>query len=112
MKDIFKNKWFWVAVVVLLIVIAILAVARNIKIDGSKGGILEGPSHAQGGIKTEVKESGGKLEVQGGEVILMKEAMDLMTKIKCEGTPIGIASAINNLTGGESFSDSGKCKFV
>ena len=111
MKDIFKKWQFW-AVMTLVILLIIWFKTRKESVKGDTGGILDGKSHAEGGIPTIVVSTGQKLEVQCGEAVIMKEAMDLNEKIVCEGTPKGVASAINQLTGGKNFSDEGQCKVV
>jgi len=42
--------------------------------NGKKGGVLEGPSHANGGIKAVVVDDNRPIEVEGGEVIINKHA--------------------------------------
>jgi len=44
---------------------------------GSKGGLLEGPSHDNGGIPVVVKSTGEPIEVEGGEIIINKKASEL-----------------------------------
>lgn len=125
--SIFKKWQFWVGLIIILVIIvfSIHVYKNGIKIggltiggsgaegvSGADGGLLEGRSHAEGGIKTLVVDSGQRLEVQGGEAVLMAEAMSLNNKVVCEGTPKGVASAINQLTGGKNFSDDGTCKII
>lgn len=81
--------------------------------NGSDGGMLDGPSHADGGIKTFVRANNGYVEVEGGESIVNKHAMAMKEKVVCEGTPAGVASAVNQLAGnGVKFADDGECKIV
>lgn len=42
--------------------------------NGKQGGVLEGPSHANGGIKAVVVDDNRPIEVEGGEVIINKHA--------------------------------------
>ena len=42
--------------------------------NGKKGGVLEGKSHAEGGIKAVVVDDNRPIEVEGGEVIINKHA--------------------------------------
>jgi len=80
---------------------------------GDEGGMLDGPSHAEGGIKTFVRSNDDYVEVEGGESIINKHAMAMKEKVVCEGTPAGVASAVNQLAGnGVKFADDGKCKIV
>ena len=61
------------------------------EIDEKKGGLLQGKSHKQGGIKTINVDTGDLLEVEGGEIIINKAAAQL----HCEEL-----SAINQSAGG------------
>ena len=74
------------------------------------GGYLVGNSHADGGIKIQTPE--GQIEAEGGETILNKRAMSLDDEFVCKGTPKDIASKINEMEGGVSWSDSGSCELV
>lgn len=74
------------------------------------GGELHGPSHAQGGIDIITPE--GKISAEGGETILNKRSMASEEHVVCEGTPKEVASKINELEGGVSFSPGGTCKVV
>jgi len=67
--------------------IANVAKIENTKM--AKGGIFEGPSHANGGINI-----GGGIEVEGGEVLLAKGASK-------DKHILTIASAINEMSGGK-----------
>lgn len=73
--------------------------------DGSKGGLFVGPSHNEGGIPTKVKETGEMIEVEGGEPLIVPEAMKIKDKYRCVGKPKSIASAINQIGGGANFSE-------
>lgn len=108
MKDIY-NKWqFWI-VIILVVIVIVLIIKKNRKVDGSEGGLLYGPSHKQGGIKTIIKSTGEIVELQGGEYILPTDEMNIQEKYTCEGTPREIANAINNLRNGINFPDNGRC---
>ena len=47
---------------------------------GSNGGLFEGPGHDKGGIPVVVKSTGEPIEVEGGEIIINREA----SKLHCE----------------------------
>lgn len=108
MKDIYKKRWFWILVGLILLTAIIWR--SNRKVDGSKGGILDGPSHENGGIKTRIKSTGEIVEVQGGEDILTAEVNNIKDRYVCEGTPGGIASELNIIGGGVKFADDGNCR--
>ena len=126
--SIFKKWQFWVgAFIILILVIASVYIYKNgIKIggltiggsgadgvNGADGGLLEGKSHAEGGIKALVVDSGMRVELEGSEAILNKRSLAMNETIICQGTPKGVASAINELNGnGVKFSDDGTCKIV
>lgn len=108
MKAIWK-KW-WLPILITLTSILIIWFLSRRKVDASKGGIINGPSHENGGVKADTK-AGEKLELEGGEIILTAEVKNIQDKYVCEGTPSGIASEINSKIGsGVSFSDSGICR--
>ena len=73
----------------------------------AKGGLTKGKSHAKGGIKMTVKDTGQQIEVEGGEGIINKYVMTSDKKISYKGkkaTPCEIASDLNQQTGnGVSF---------
>ena len=106
--NLFDNKVF------LLIIIGFIALIIIVKyqkvIDGSKGGILEGNSHEKGGIKARVRETGEIIEVEDNEVLLNERNMELKDNYYCQGTPRGIASALNKIEGnGINFDNNGRC---
>lgn len=70
------------------------------------GGILEGPSHANGGIPVRLR-NGGMVEAEGGEGMINKRAMSSGVKLSVSGTPRQIASRINQVGGGKKFQDGG-----
>jgi hypothetical protein len=77
---------------------------------GSVGGYLVGNSHANGGIKAINKSTNTPLEMEGGEVVITKKAVDDPTKYEFEGemlTNREILSRINQSGGGVSFADGG-----
>lgn len=67
------------------------------------GGLIDGPSHAQGGVKGVVRSTGQHIEAEGGEAFLNKRAMASNKVVKAEGTPREIASALNTIGGGIRF---------
>lgn len=108
----YKKRWFWIFVVLPLALIGLWIWRSNRKVDGSNGGILDGPSHENGGIKTKIKSTGKMVEVQGGEDILTSNVNNINERYMCEGTPGGIASALNVIGGGVKFSDDGSCRIT
>ena len=77
---------------------------------GSVGGYLVGNSHANGGIKAINKSTNTPLEMEGGEVVITKKAVDDPTKYEFEGemlTNREILSRINQSGGGVSFAEGG-----
>lgn len=109
MKAIYKKRWFWI-LILLLTVIGLWIWWSNRKVDGSNGGILEGASHKDGGIKAVIKSNRETVELQGGEDILTAEVNNIKERYICEGTPGGIASELNVIGGGIKFSDEGSCR--
>jgi hypothetical protein len=66
------------------------------------GGLTKGKSHAKGGIKMVVKDTGQKIEVEGGEGIINKYVMSDKRKYDFRGqkkTACEIASDLNQQTG-------------
>lgn len=103
-----NDKYFLIIIIGLVALIIIIANKKTI--DGSKGGILEGNSHEQGGIKARVKETGEIISVEDNEVILNERNMELKENYSCTGTPRGIASALNIINGnGVAFDRNGRC---
>lgn len=79
-------------------------------ISGSAGGYLVGNSHANGGIQAINKAVGKPLEMEGGEVVITKPAVDDNEKREFEGemlTNRQILSKINESGGGVSFAELG-----
>jgi len=78
---------------------------------GSAGGYLVGNRHSNGGIKAVNKSNGQPLEMEGGEVVITRNAVNDETKREFNGkmmTNKEILSAINVSGGGVSFEDGGK----
>lgn len=78
--------------------------------DAKKGGYLVGKSHAQGGIKGINVDTGEPIEVEGGEVVITKPAVDSQKRYNFEGTemtPKEIMSKLNSDHGGVSFAKGG-----
>ena len=78
---------------------------------GAAGGYLVGNRHSQGGIKAVNKSTGQPLEMEGGEVVITRNAVNDNTKREFNGkmmTNKEILSAINVSGGGVSFADGGK----
>ena len=82
--------------------------------DGSKGGMAHGDPHSapSGGITTIIKQTGEKILIEGNEPILSDVSMSIKDKYICEGTPKGVASAVNETGGGNKFSNEGTCRLV
>lgn len=78
---------------------------------GAAGGYLVGNRHSEGGIKALNKSTGQPLEMEGGEVVITRNAVNDNTKREFNGkmmTNKEILSAINVSGGGVSFADGGK----
>jgi len=78
---------------------------------GSAGGMLVGKRHSSGGIKAINKSTGQPLEMEGGEVVITRNAVSDKTKRSFNGkmmTNREILSAINVSGGGVSFADGGE----
>jgi hypothetical protein len=77
---------------------------------GATGGLLIGNRHSEGGIKAVNKSSGTPLEMEGGEVVITRDAVSDEAKREFEGemlTNRQILSKINQSGGGISFADGG-----
>jgi len=80
-------------------------------ISGSAGGYLVGNRHSDGGIKAINKSTGQPLEMEGGEVVITRNAVSDQTKYEFEGemlTNREILSKINEGGGGVAFADGGE----
>jgi hypothetical protein len=77
---------------------------------GKVGGLLVGKRHSEGGIKAINKSNNSPLEMEGGEVVITRNAVSDDTKREFEGemlTNRQILSKINEGGGGVSFADGG-----
>jgi hypothetical protein len=78
---------------------------------GAAGGVLVGKRHSEGGIKGINKSTGQPLEVEGGEVVITRDAVSDTTKREFMGkqmTNREILSQINQSGGGVAFADGGE----
>ena len=78
---------------------------------GDAGGMLVGKRHSEGGIKAINKSTGQPLEMEGGEVVITRNAVSDPTKRNFNGkmmTNREILSTINQSGGGVSFADGGE----
>ena len=78
---------------------------------GEAGGMLVGKRHSNGGIKAINKSTGQPLEMEGGEVVITRDAVSDNKKRSFNGkmmTNRQILSAINESGGGVSFADGGQ----
>jgi predicted ABC-type ATPase len=78
---------------------------------GSAGGMLVGKRHSEGGIKAINKSTGDPLEMEGGEVVITRNAVSDNKKHDFEGemlTNRQILSRINESGGGVSFEEGGE----
>ena len=84
---------------------------EGVKDDAKEGGLFVGQSHSDGGIKAYNVSTQQPIEVEGGEVIITKKAVDDGEKREFEGemlTNKEILSRINESGGGVSFADGGE----
>ena len=78
---------------------------------GAAGGYLVGRRHSEGGIKAVNKSTGQPLEMEGGEVVITRDAVSDNTKRSFNGkmmTNREILSAINQSGGGVAFAEGGE----
>jgi len=78
---------------------------------GEAGGYLVGRRHSTGGIKAVNKSTGQPLEMEGGEVVITRDAVSDNTKRSFNGkmmTNRQILSEINQSGGGVAFADGGE----
>jgi hypothetical protein len=88
-----------------IIMAALAAIAVGIQIatisatkyEGAKGGMLQGRSHADGGIAFRSPDT--NIELEGGEAVLNKRSMASNDVVSAEGTPRQIASWLNSMNG-------------
>lgn len=79
----------------------------------AKGGFAIGPSHKNGGIKMKVKSTGQQIEIEGGEPIINKTSAADDNEYIVKGTPIQIASLINEIDGnGVNFADTSDAEIL
>ena len=77
---------------------------------GNAGGLLVGKRHSEGGIKADVKSTGQKIEMEGGEAVITRGAVNSKKKYVYEGkemTTREILSDLNVKGGGVAFADGG-----
>ncbi|MCC6721763.1 MAG: hypothetical protein IT243_06130 [Bacteroidia bacterium] len=67
--------------------------------DGTKGGIVEGNTHEDGGVPAIIKETDTPIEVEKDETVINATSMKDEDTYTVTGTPIQIASAINAIDG-------------
>jgi hypothetical protein len=78
---------------------------------GAAGGYLVGNRHSEGGIKAVNKSTGQPLEMEGGEVVITRNAVSDPTKRSFNGkmmTNREILSTINQSGGGVAFAEGGE----
>jgi len=63
------------------------------------GGVVDGPSHSQGGVPMRVRSTGQRVELEGQEGVINKKSMRSTRVVHVSGTPAEIASAINKMDG-------------
>jgi len=79
--------------------------------DAKKGGYLVGKPHSEGGIKGINVDTNEPIEVEGGEVVITKPAVESNQKYSFEGkemTPKEILSKLNSDHGGVAFKEGGE----
>jgi len=79
--------------------------------DAKKGGYLVGKPHSEGGIKGINVDTNEPIEVEGGEVVITKPAVESNQKYTFEGkqmTPKEILSKLNSDHGGVAFKEGGE----
>jgi hypothetical protein len=80
---------------------------------GKVGGVLVGRRHSEGGIKAINKSNNQPIEMEGGEVVITRNAVSDNQKREFEGemlTNKEILSRINESGGGVAFANGGKVK--
>jgi hypothetical protein len=79
--------------------------------DAKKGGYLVGKPHSEGGIKGINVDTNEPIEVEGGEVVITKPAVESQKTYELDGVPMkprDILSKINSDHGGVKFKDGGE----
>ena len=84
---------------------------KKIKKIFQSGGIVQGKSHEEGGVKTLVSEE-YEIYLEGGEAIINKNTVADEKRYICYGKPIEILSDLNEKGGGEDFFPSDACKII
>ena len=77
---------------------------------GNAGGLLVGKRHSEGGIKADVKSTGQRIEMEGGEAVITRGAVNSKKKYVYDGkemTTREILSDLNVKGGGVAFADGG-----
>jgi len=85
--------------------------SKVVHASGDVGGMLVGNRHNEGGIKAINKSTGQPLEMEGGEVVITRDAVSDNKKRSFNGqmmTNREILSTINKSGGGVSFADGGE----
>lgn len=83
---------------------------KGVTMDAKDGGYFEGRPHSQGGIKAMNIDTNTPIEVEGGEVVITKDAVSDTTKRMFEGkmmTNKEILSRINQSGGGVALAKGG-----
>jgi hypothetical protein len=83
---------------------------KGVTMDAKDGGYFEGRPHSQGGIKAFNVDTNTPIEVEGGEVVITKDAVSDTTKRMFEGkmmTNKEILSRINQSGGGVALAKGG-----
>lgn len=80
----------------------------------ARGGLVKGKSHEEGGEKFVVRNTGQRVELEGGEAVINRRSMASKEVLSVTGTPAQIASQINAYKGyGDAFTTlSGLAKMV
>jgi len=101
---------FWLGIVMAALASILVGIqVANIKSQefvGARGGLIDGKSHAEGGVTFTSGQS--RIELEGGEGVINKRTMQSKDIVSVTGTPRQIASKINSMNGyGVSFSSGG-----
>ena len=101
---------FWLGIVMAALASILVGIqVANIKSQefvGARGGLIDGKSHAEGGVTFTSGQS--RIELEGGEGVINKRTMQSKDIVSVTGTPRQIASQINSMNGyGVSFSSGG-----
>lgn len=101
---------FWLGIVMAALASILVGIqVANIKSQefvGARGGLIDGKSHAEGGVTFTSGQS--RIELEGGEGVINKRTMQSKDIVSVTGTPRQIASKINSMNGyGVAFSRGG-----